>query len=90
MTVGATQTDITLLGQGLRNAITVDYDQMNHILFWADITQDKIQRVKLDGSKYYLPIYKFISFVVDLRSHQFSSYRCSKCLIVLKSFKRLL
>ena len=62
VTVGATQTDITLLGQGLRNAIAVDYDQMNHILFWADITQDKIQRVKLDGSKYlspYLQIYFF-------------------------------
>ena len=53
-TIRGDQSDISFQIDGIRNAIAVDYDYKNHILFWADITTDRIQRLSLNGCMFLL------------------------------------
>ena len=37
---------------GLRNAIGLDFDFAENRLYWTDITDDSISRIKIDGRGY--------------------------------------
>ncbi|XP_065056294.1 sortilin-related receptor-like [Rhopilema esculentum] len=50
--LGLPNRDISFNIPGLKNAIALDYDYKRNVLFWADITTDKINRIHLNGSSY--------------------------------------
>lgn len=44
------KTEYTSILQGLHNAIAVDFHLQQQLIFWSDVTLDKIKRAYMNGS----------------------------------------